>query len=299
MIPCGPIISELTTQCNQPRGTNDAIWEAQVREKLNEAYRDVVGVFPWSLLQETVTLEDGVYRLPGDCNRVLHVSDDDKLPYSFMVGKNRDSHFNKNWYFAAAVSSALASGTTLAVSEYGTAVTSTAEFPSTTCINEWIRIGSNTGIYKISAWTSASAITLRDNFRGDAIDAGKFQIRPKGTQVMAFVDRSGDALAPTGVEVTYIRNPLPLYDDSDLIELPGNAPAVKIKALQKLLAMLGFSSAADKMQSQYMSALAEMKTTEPRIPIVAPTSMFRRDGTKGASGESFSYIRGLSLINQG
>jgi hypothetical protein len=296
MIPCGPIISELTTQCNQPRGTNDAIWEAQVKEKLNEAYRDVCGVFPWSLLQAVVTLADSVYRLPGDCNRVLRVSDDDKVPYNFVAGKSRDSHFNKNWYFAPSVSTALASGTTVAGSEYGTAVTSTAEFPATTCVDEWIRIGSNTGVYKISAWTSTSAITLQDNFRGDAIDAGRFQIRPKGTLVLAFADSVGDALTPTGVELTYIRNPLPLYDDSDMIELPGNAPAVKIKALQKLLAMLGFSSAADKMQSQYMSALAEMKTTEPRIPIVAPTSMFRREGT---SGESFSYIRGLSLINQG
>jgi len=290
------MFSELTTQCNLPSGTSDERWNAQVREKTNEAYRDVVGIYPWSELREVVTLEDNVYRLPGDMLRVLDVRDADKLPYNFMAGANRNSVFNKNWYFDASVSTALASGVTLGVEEYGTALTSTAEFPATTCIGEWVRIGSNTGAYKIAAWTSTSAMTLRDNFRGDALSEGRFQIRPKGTRVMAFADNSGSALTPSGVVVTYIRMPLPVYDDSDMIELPGNCSAVRIKALQKLLAMLGFSSAADKMQSQYVAALSEMKATEAQTPIIQATPMFRR-GT--GSRQSMSYIRGLSLINQG
>jgi hypothetical protein len=288
------MIEELQDQCNSPRGTSDSQFKRQVWQKLNEAYADVCGFYDWNVLKKTVTLADSVYIVPADCRSLLRVFDDDKLPYNMVAGHNRNSDFNKNWYFSDPIATPLAEGTTLAVDEYATALTSTTEFPATTCAGEYIRIGSNRGIYKISTWTSTSAMALVDHFRGDQVSAGIFQIRPRGTMVLAFCDAIGDSLEPTGVEVTYVRYPLPVYKDEDILELPGNCPAVRIRALQKLLAMLGFSTAAERLKNEYTAALSEMKASEPSLPIIQPTQMFRRNVN---SRQGQAYIRGLSLIN--
>jgi hypothetical protein len=289
------MIDELADQCNRPSGTEDAVFKRQVWAKLNEAYRDVCGVYDWNVLKTTATLPT-TYLVPADCRTILHVSDEDKTPYNFVNGHNRTSDFNYNWYYDSPIATPLAEGTTLEVSEYATALTSTAEFPATTCANEYIRIGSNVGIYKISTWTSTSAMTLVDHFRGDTESAAIFQIRPRGTQVLAFCDSTGAALTATSVEITYVRSVLPLYREEDIIELPGYAPAVRIRALQKLLAMLGFNQAADRLKSEYTAALSEMKASEPSSPLIAPTKMFHR---RIPQDNDHNYIRGLSIMNAG
>jgi len=287
------------TQMNNPRGTADETYTAQVFEKLNEAYRDVCGSFNWMMLQKTVTLTDTTYIVPSDCRTILRVYDSDKLPYNFMPGANRTSNFDRNWYFDTPVSTPLAEGTTLVISEYATAATSTAEFPATTCVGEYIRIGGNPGIYYISAWASTSAITLQDYFRGTQQSSVMFEIRPRGTQTLDFCDSVGDALTPSDVQITYVRQPLPLFRDEDLIELPGYAPAVKIRALQKLLAMQGFNQAADRKKDEYLAALSEMKANEPQESSqYQPTSMFQTSYPYAGSSHG-SYVKGLSLINNG
>jgi hypothetical protein len=107
---------------------------------------------------------------------------------------------------------------------------------------------------------------------------------------------TGNAITPVGIEVTYMQFPLPLYDESDLILLPGYCTAVKIRALQKLLAMQGFNKAATDMKLEYTSALSEMKATEPRSPVVKPDRMF---GHGRRHGVPLAYMRGEELMNQG
>lgn len=293
MIPCGTMIEELLDQCNRPSGTEDEVFKRQVRGKLNEALRDVCGVYDWNALKTTATLP-ATYLVPADCRTILHVSDANKTPYNFMNGHNRNSDFNYNWYWDAPIATSLAEGTTLNVSEYATALTSTAEFPTTTCVGEFCRIGSNTGIYPIATWTSASAMTLTDHFRGDGLSNARFEVRPRGTQVLAFCDSTGAAFTAASVEITYVRYHLPLYKEEDIILLPGYAPAVRIRALQKLLAMMGFSMAADRLKSEYTAALSEMKASEPSSPLIAPTKMFHR---RIPQDNDHTYMRGLSLLN--
>lgn len=296
MIPCGTMIEELLDQCNRPAGTEDEVFKRQVWAKLNEAHRDVCGVYDWNVLKTTATLPT-TFLVPADCRTILHVSDTNKTPYNFVNGHNRNSDFNYNWYFDTSIATPLAEGTTLAISEYATALTSTAEFPATTCAGEYVRIGANVGIYKISTWTSTSAMTLVDHFRGDTLSDAIFEVRPRGTQVLAFCDSTGSALTTTeDVEVTYVRYPLPLYREEDIIELPGYAPAVRIRALQKLLAMLGFNQAADRLKSEYTAALSEMRATEPSSPLIAPTKMFHR---RIPQDNDHRYMRGLSIMSSG
>jgi hypothetical protein len=295
MIPCGIFLEENSDQLNKPLGTDSETWKLQVWQKLNESYRFVADSFPWLSLQNTVTLTDSVYIVPSDCRIILTVKDSNKQPYNFIGGKNRQSKFNYNWHFDNSISTPLAEGTTLSVSEYATAVASTAEFPATTCANEYIRVGANVGIYKISTWTSTSAITLFDRFRGNQLSDSRFQIRPRGTQVLAFSDAYGTAITPTGIEITYARQPLPLYSEEDLIELPGSCPAVSVKMLQKLLALSGFNQAADRKQGDYIEAMSVMKSSEPEEEIAQPSGFFQdRNNSKG-----IGYIRGLSQLNSG
>lgn len=294
MIPCGPVFSENSSQMNKPVGTSDAVWLAQLWEKLNEAYRFVADSFPWSTLQSTVTLIDDSYILPSDCRLPLVVMDENKQPYNRIGGKHRQSKFNYNWYFDDPISTPLAEGTTLAVSEYATALSSTAEFPATTCVDEFIRISDNVGVYKIKTWTGTSDMVLYDHFRGDGVPAGIFQIRPRGTQVMAFSDATGTVVTPTGIEVAYARHPLPLYKEEDLIELPGSCPAVSVKMLQKLLALSGFNQAADRKESDYISAMSIMKASEPDEETIQPTTLFQN---RDRDARGMGYIRGLSAAN--
>ena len=295
-IPAGPIADEISTQMNKPYSTADEIWRKQVWMKLNEAYRDVAGAYDWSTLQNSVVLVDNVWIVPSDCRGILRVMDGNRQPYNFMNGHNRRSDYDKNWYYDTPIATPLAEGTTLNVGEYATALSSTAEFPATTCINEYIRIGDNTGIYKIATWTDISNMVLVDHFRGDSKSSTIFQIRPRGTHVLRFCNNIGTAITPTSVEITYTKFTLPLYKPEDIIELPGYAPAVKTKALMKLLALMGFSKAAQDLTTTYRSDLSEMKSVEPSATIIQPTNMFRRGHGRGVP---LAYMRGLELLNEG
>jgi len=274
MLPCGIILDQVANSLNDPRTTADATWKKQLLSKLNESYQEVVSSYPWQQLKKTVTLTDDVYIVPADCLRILRVIDGNKQPYNFVGGKSVYSSFNYNWYLDTPIATVLASGATLMVSDYGTAVTATAEFPATTCVDEYIRIGSNAGLYKISAWTSTSSITLADYFRGVSESQAIFSIRPIGTPVLAFSGPSAIAISPTDIEITYIKTPLPLSRDEDVIELPGDCAAVRIKAEQKLLAMVKRDWQADRMTEDYDKALGRMKSLEPEVPIMRPNLMF-------------------------
>jgi hypothetical protein len=300
MMPFKEILENVMDQMNNPlEGPADDRDIAIAKQKINEAYREVCGAWPWTTLQQSVTLTDSSYIMPSDCRDIRHVMDEDKNPYSFAVGAGRPSNFMRNWYFDTPTQTPLAEGA-LAVTESSIVLSSaTAAFPATDCSDEYIRIGTNTGIYKIESWTSTSVITLYDNFRGVSLGDAIFQVRPKGTRILNFNDSAGTALTPTGVIVTYVRYPLPLFRDEDVLELPGYGNAVIVKALQKLLAIKGFNQAADRKQGEYLAALSEMKASEPHDNSQCqPTPMFRSNYAAGGSTTG-SYIKGLSLINNG
>jgi hypothetical protein len=161
-------------------------------------------------------------------------------------------------------------------------VTSAASFPSTTCAGEYIRIGSNPGVYRISAWTSTSALTLADNFRGPQQSGAPFWIRPADVKTMAFSDEDGESYSPSGVVVRYTRKPLPLFQLYDLCLLPGDCAAVWTKALQYCLASLKYDRAADRREEDYQSALRLMKGQTAKPPVMGPVAMFTSTVSRSA-----------------
>jgi len=275
-IPCGILLEELAAGVNDPLGTADTNFKKNALVSLNEAYREVASSYSWATLKKVTTLTDDSYIVPADILKILRIIDENKQPYNYVGGKGVYSNFNYNWYWDTPVETVLASGITLAVGDYGTSVTSTAEFPATTCVGEYIRIGSNAGLYKIATWTSTSAITLADYFRGVSESQAIFSIRPPGTPILAFTDASATAISPADIEITYIKTPLPLVREEDIIELPGDASAVKIKALQKMLESLKRDWQATRMEPQYIAALGAMKSLEPSVPAMRPNNLFQR-----------------------
>ena len=291
MFPFIVLLEDLYDQMNVDPSTSAPAQIAQYQRKINEAYRDVAGMWPWNTLKKTVTLAS-TYLCPADMLRPLRIIDTNKQGYNFIGGVNRISKFNYNWYFTDMIATPLASGNTLHIGEYDTALTSTAEFPATTCAGEFIRIGSNVGIYKIAAWISTSAMTLTDHFRGDALSEETFSVRPVGTQVLAFSNAAGTALTPTDVELTYIRKPLPLYRDDDIVELPGDCAAVRIKALQKILALNKYDRAADRRNIDFKDALTTMKAQETKVSITEPDKLFARRATNSNQNQMRMQLTG-------
>lgn len=276
MIPCGVILEDLSDQINDNRDTSDVSWKKMLLGKLNQAYRRVATLNDagWSTLRSSVDITTAL--LPADLADIHSVRDDNDYFYHYIGGAKRQSRFPYNWYYATPVEDALATGETVSVSEYAKAITSTAEFPATTCVGEYIQIESNPGYYKIDTWTSTSALTIAKAFRDDAIDEGSFTIRPVGTRQIALSDAAGDARDIGTLTIEYKRMPLPLYYDKDIIELPGDCSAVYVKALQHLLALKTFSTAARLKESEFERALTIMKSLEPTTPILEPTQMFAR-----------------------
>jgi hypothetical protein len=151
--------------------------------------------------------------------------------------------YRHNWYYDRPVDTALAHGEGVNVDENGVDVTTVGDlFTTTDCAGEFIRIGSNSGLYEIASWTSTSAITLVDDFRGDDVTGtdAYFEIRPVGqTKRMNFCDQAKAAIEPTYIKIIYYKEPLPIWNDYDIMLLPGNAEAVRMKALQNLLRRTG------------------------------------------------------------
>lgn len=276
MIPCGILLNDIAEQMNNSLSTADPEWKLTLLRKLNQAYRDVAqrNDCNWSTLRSKTDITTAL--LPADMVSILAVYDDNDFFYHYIGGAKRQSKFPYNWYFDTSVETALATGTTVAVDEYSTAVTSTTEFPATTCAGEYIRIASNPGYYKIDTWTDDSTMTIAKAFRGDAVDEERFSIRPAGTKQIALSDANGDSRDIGTLTIEYKRMPLPLYHDEDLIELPGDCVAVYVKALQHVLALKTFSTAARLRESEFDRALTIMKSLEPHTPILEPTQMFAR-----------------------
>jgi len=276
MITCGPILDRLADQLNDSRDTADPDWKLKLMNKLNQAYGDVstMNDCNWTTFRSSVDITTAL--LPADMVSIRSVRDDNNYFYHYIGGPKRQSRFPYNWYYDTSVESALDSGTDLSVGEYGTALTSSADFPATTCAGEYIQIEANPGMYKIDTWTSTSAMALVRPFRGDDVSSGRWTIRPVGTKQIALADANGNARDIGTLTVEYKRMPLPLYHDEDLIELPGDCEAVYIKALQHILALKTFSTAARLKKSDFDDALAKMKSLEPHTPLAEPTQLFAR-----------------------
>lgn len=232
---------------------------------LNVAYQELAMEHVWSTFTKTMTGIPTSGILPGDFVRFIHVEDGENVAY-FVSGrlvKYSDPRYYKYFKDVTTQNTPLESGSDGVIAANGTAFSSATAAFTSAMENEYIRIGENLGIYKISTVSSATAIVLDNGFRGAAETAAYYEVRPIGTPKCGFLDEDADALTSTTATIWYQTHPLPLYNDYDPILLPGTCEALRIRLCQLMDQTNKYDNDALKKQGEYDKALALMKDLDP------------------------------------
>lgn len=237
--------------------------KAEILKHLNSAYFEIAAEHPWHLLTDQITQANAV--LPADLERILFVEDgDDKLYFKIGFPQRYNSERLYNYFDDIVYTTPLLSGADLVVTANSATVSSAiGGFVSATHVGEYIRIGSNRGIYKIASVQSANSMTLADAYRGASATAQYFEIRPKGTRKLAMTDEQGVAITSTTLQLYYLKRPLPLYNDYDQIMLPSECDALRIKVLRLMMESDKYDNDSLKQIGNYDDALDKMKSLNP------------------------------------
>ena len=251
----------------------------------NIAIREIAADHFYETLKRNVTFTT---LLPGDLERpfYMQLSDTDYLAFPISeTGRYRSSKLY-NWWSNRVDTTPELEANDGAITANAKALTSAGAGFTAAMVGEYVRIGSNLGIYKIAAYVSATEVTLEDAYRGATVTGAHFEVRPWGTQTMAVTDEQGTVATPTGATLIYQKIPLPVYNDYDLIPLPGNCAAVMIMVHQQLLLGEKYDNDALKREAKYVKAIADMKP-------LAPTRG-RTPRPRGRSGVPIVYGRSRS-----
>lgn len=237
--------------------------KAEILRHLNAAYFEIAAEHPWHLLTTQSTITTAL--LPADLERILYVEDDvDYLYFKIGFPQRYSSERLYNYFDDIVYTTPLLSGSDMVVTANSTTVTTaTGGLVSATHVGEYIRIGSNRGIYKIASVESGTSMTLEDAYRGASATAQYFEIRPEGTRKLALSDEEGDALSSTTLKMWYLKRPLPLYNDYDQIMLPGECDALRIKVLRLMMESDKYDNDSLKQIGNYDDALDKMKSLNP------------------------------------
>jgi hypothetical protein len=153
-------------------------------------------------------------------------------------------------YFISGMAARLASSDTGSIDENGVTLTTQEATFIAAHAGEYVTIGTTGGIYKISAFTSATEVTISEGYRGEAQTSAHIDIRPNGTMKMKFIDINGYAWYPDSVTITYQKPPLPLYNDYDLLVCPGSGEDIRAMCLQSMMRRLGKGREARMMSDE-------------------------------------------------
>jgi len=261
------------------------VTKAKIKRAANLAWFQCCASRDWKFLERKISLditglaEDAPIVLPANLVKVIGAivdGDDDRYVFSPTRDRRGMKHLC-NWFYADPVTTVLASGSTLVGTENATALTSTAEFPATDCAGEFIRIGDNMGLYEIDTWTSTSAMTLVDGYRGETFSQDTyFEVRPRNTKRINFCDQYGNFKAPSAPELTYTIQPLPLYNTWDAIDLPNYGLTVFFKAFKSIARQHGWTRVSAALEDEYIEEYGAAQRQEPRnAENMKPLSRFK------------------------
>jgi len=229
---------------------------------LNALYATYGADHSWYALTAQVTNPGAV--LPSDLERVLFIEDGvDKMYFKRGYPQKYGNRAMYNWWLNYSTGTPLLVGSDLVVTANSATVTSAAAGFTAAMVGEYIRIGENRGIYKISAFGSTSSITLTDAYRGASTTAQYFEVRPEGTKQIIFKDENaGDIISATRI-LWYLRKPLPLYNDYDKILLPGECDFLRIALLKLMQVTQKYDNDSLKQDPEFIKAYSQTKSLEP------------------------------------
>jgi len=229
--------------------------------------------------------------LPGDLERPFYIQlgDTDYLAFPVSETDRYTSGKLYNWWMNRSVADPLLTISDAAITANDTALTSVTGGFTSAMVGEFVRIGSNLGVYEIDAYVSGNEVTLAKGFRGDTETAAYCEVRPQGTEQLALTDEQGTATSVDNSSLIYQRFPLPIYNDYDMIELPGSCLAVTTMVHQRLMLGEKYDNDALKQEPSFIKQIAAMN---PLAPVKGRTPRPRdRFGVPVAFGRLRNGIR--------
>jgi hypothetical protein len=235
---------------------------ADIRRHINTAYQRIAEQRNWTTLTKQITGMSTI--LPGDLVRIIYVEDDtDYYYFDIDFPARYQSGKLYNYFKNMTVSTPLLTGTDGVPTLNSTTFTSAAAGFTAAMVGEYIRIGVDGGIYKISAFGSTSSITLDAGYRGATTTAQYFEIRPVGTMQIAYTDEDGDALTTSStLKLWYLAKPLPVYNLYDMVLLPGDCEAVRIMTMRLMLESQKYVNDSIKSLPDFNEAYALMRSLD-------------------------------------
>lgn len=264
----------------------NAVHTEAAKRYVNQSYMTVCASKKIEALSITEVLSvnvDGECVIPSDCapDNIESLVDSDGIQYFRDESRGRgNANYAKNYYFDGMMP-ALATSDTGGIASGDVTLTVGEDIFTADMVGQSISIGSGAGIYRIATFSDAKTVTIDDTFRGDTVSNGHVSVRPEPTYIIKFVDDRGIQLSPTSVTLRYQRIPLPLYNDYDVLLIPGTCEDVRTMALQSMLRRLGKGREARMMSDEVRieRALAAKDNSQKRYPF-RPRGMFRRVDSK-------------------
>lgn len=235
---------------------------SDIRRHINNAYLRIASMRNWTTLTKQVTGVTSI--LPGDLVRIIYVEDDvDYLYFPIEFPQRYFSEKLYNYFRNMSVETPLLTATDGVVTLNSTTVTSATGGFTAAMVDEYIRIGVDGGIYKISARTDTNTITIDSKFRGATATSQYLEVRPTGTLKISYTDENGDAITSSTIKIWYLARPLPVYNTYDMILLPGDCEAVRILAMRLMLESQKYVNDSLKSLPDFNEAMALMRSLDP------------------------------------
>jgi len=269
MIPLGVLIGRLQDLI----GDESLETKVSLRDHIVQVVYGISAKRNWNILLKKVTQDSAV--LPGDLSEIYYVQDDTDYIYfkSGIPARYTTATRLYNYYVNLTQAIPLLTVSDLSTTINSTTVTSaTGGFTTADHVGEFIRIGATQGVYEIASRTDTNTLELVDGFRGaDLTDrrnpanlTGQYaEIRPVGTKKILFHDEDGEEIDPSAHLLWYSKIPLPLYNDYDMILLPGNCEAVFLGTLILMNRADKYDNDALKLKSDYDEELSAMYKLDP------------------------------------
>lgn len=266
-----------------------------IRDYLNQVYLSEAASRPWSTLIQYVAAQGTI--LPADLVTFVYV--EDNKDYLYFPISRYQQYFSQrlfNYFQNPPPCTPLATGDDMATTMNSVTVTAAGAAFTAAMIGEYVRIGTNSGFYKIAAVPGATTLTLADKFRGAdwtaaatpaSLTAQHYEIRPTGTKQLALVNEQGDAITTATLKIWYLRRPLPILNDYDAIELPGTCNWIFAGVCKQMLRQTKYNIDALREAPDFDLERAKATNGDP-LPekFVVPRDRF---GQRNAYGRIRAY----------
>lgn len=256
-----------------------------IKKSLNMSYFHLAGLRSWEQLRSRMSINFAGYDsnksmlLPGDLAGVDAVWDSTNH-YRFNLcdrwqaehSDEYDEDLNYRWFYTDAETDSLAILTGVSLDQGGN--TFTCDNWNDAYIGEYITIGNELGVYKLTATRTFTPRWYGPKLTGSPDEY--INVRPAGTKRFSIVDYDGDFMSSAIVHLYYWRKPAPLYLASQPILLPDFKPLELLTIINVLGLKDRKESVADNYRAQYDKAFAIMADMNPEF--AGPNFPLDRDG---------------------